>query len=161
MMRVALLAACLSTLAVCSTGSRLLLQDGLVEAAASASALDCTRVHRACNVCRNQRIPGTKRTDTVCSSCRPGWRLRRDGKYKTCGAQQQCFGVCARGQSTGRPAMHCRCSTRVPSALNLLNYEALTMDSAALLHWPQQAGTEPQSSVFSALLAGTVCWDCC
>jgi hypothetical protein len=49
--------------------------------------LDCTKVHRACSACRNQRIKGTKKTETVCSTCSLGWRLRKDGsgKLKTCG----------------------------------------------------------------------------
>ncbi|KAF8061892.1 Svep1 [Scenedesmus sp. PABB004] len=46
--------------------------------------LACTAVHRACRSCRAQRIPGTRRTEVLCSVCEAGWRLRRDGIGKTC-----------------------------------------------------------------------------
>lgn len=42
--------------------------------------LDCTRVHRACSVCRSQRIKGSLKTELVCSQCRSeccGKRLDR------------------------------------------------------------------------------------
>jgi hypothetical protein len=48
---------------------------------------NCTLLHRACVTCAYQRIPGTKNTDFICSTCASGWRLRNDGIYKTCGEQ--------------------------------------------------------------------------
>jgi hypothetical protein len=48
-------------------------------------SLDCTKIHRACRSCRAQRQPGTRTTVALCSICQTGWRLRRDGKSRTCG----------------------------------------------------------------------------
>lgn len=50
---------------------------------------DCTRTHKACSQCRNQRIPGTRKTEQVCSACITGWRVRQNGpnKSKVCGEQ--------------------------------------------------------------------------
>uniref|UniRef100_A0A383V609 Tyrosine-protein kinase ephrin type A/B receptor-like domain-containing protein n=1 Tax=Tetradesmus obliquus TaxID=3088 RepID=A0A383V609_TETOB len=50
----------------------------------NAKAPNCTRVNSACKSCRNQRIPGTRRSELVCSSCEKGYQLRRDGQSKTC-----------------------------------------------------------------------------
>lgn len=41
---------------------------------------------RGCSTCRNQRIKGSKKTETVCSTCAAGWSLRKDGSNKICGA---------------------------------------------------------------------------
>jgi hypothetical protein len=46
---------------------------------------ECSKVHRACVSCRNQRVKGTKKTENVCTACSTGWRLRKDGVSKTCG----------------------------------------------------------------------------
>lgn len=66
-----------------------LLADGAAETGGQRrllqQRLDCTRVHRACGSCRNQRIKGSTKTETVCSACVGGWRLRKDGLSKTCG----------------------------------------------------------------------------
>jgi hypothetical protein len=48
-------------------------------------AVDCSH-HRGCATCRNQRIKGSKKTETVCSTCAVGWALRKDGSNKICGA---------------------------------------------------------------------------
>jgi hypothetical protein len=56
--------------------------------------LDCTKVHKACSTCRNQRIPGTKQTELVCSTCAAGWRLRADGTGKKCGEFRLFFLSC-------------------------------------------------------------------
>lgn len=64
-------------------GGRSLLNDG-GRSLLQAKPLDCKKVHKACRSCRTTRIPGTKRSELVCSVCEPGWRLRRDGKSKTC-----------------------------------------------------------------------------
>lgn len=46
---------------------------------------NCTLLHSACTTCGYQRLPGTRNTDFICSTCASGWRLRQDGIYKTCG----------------------------------------------------------------------------
>lgn len=51
----------------------------------AAKSPNCTRIDAHCSQCRNQRIPGTRRSELVCSSCESGYRLRRDGVSKTCG----------------------------------------------------------------------------
>jgi hypothetical protein len=51
----------------------------------AAKSPNCTRIDAHCSQCRNQRIPGTRRSELVCSSCESGYRLRRDGISKTCG----------------------------------------------------------------------------
>jgi hypothetical protein len=54
----------------------------------AAKSPNCTRIDAHCSQCRNQRIPGTRRSELVCSSCESGYRLRRDGISKTCGEFQ-------------------------------------------------------------------------
>jgi hypothetical protein len=51
----------------------------------AAKSPNCSRIDTHCSQCRNQRIPGTRRSELVCSSCESGYRLRRDGISKTCG----------------------------------------------------------------------------
>jgi hypothetical protein len=51
----------------------------------AAKSPNCTRIDAHCSQCRNQRIPGTRRSELVCYSCESGYRLRRDGISKTCG----------------------------------------------------------------------------
>jgi hypothetical protein len=46
---------------------------------------NCTKVDAHCSLCRNQRIPGERRSELVCQQCEAGYRLRRDGLSKTCG----------------------------------------------------------------------------
>jgi hypothetical protein len=46
---------------------------------------NCTKVDAHCSLCRNQRIPGERRSELVCQQCEAGYRLRRDGISKTCG----------------------------------------------------------------------------
>jgi hypothetical protein len=48
---------------------------------------NCTKVDTHCSLCRNQRIPGERRSELVCTQCEAGYRLRRDGLSKTCGKQ--------------------------------------------------------------------------
>jgi hypothetical protein len=55
----------------------------------AAKSPNCTRIDTHCSQCRNQRIPGTRRSELVCSSCESGYRLRRDGISKTCGEYPQ------------------------------------------------------------------------
>lgn len=62
----------------------------------AAKTPNCTRIHKACDTCRNQRIPGTRTSELVCSTCKNGYRLRRDGTSKICGefacySQQKCI----------------------------------------------------------------------
>ncbi|WIA12314.1 hypothetical protein OEZ85_012370 [Tetradesmus obliquus] len=45
---------------------------------------NCTRINPFCSQCRNQRIPGTRRSELVCSVCQPGYKLRRDGTSRIC-----------------------------------------------------------------------------
>jgi hypothetical protein len=51
----------------------------------AAKSSNCTRIDAHCAQCRNQRIPGTRRSELLCSTCESGYRLRRDGMSKTCG----------------------------------------------------------------------------
>jgi hypothetical protein len=84
-----LFAACLCALVLQGTTRELVSTDvvqAFTSAQGSPSWLNCTPVHKACSTCRNQRVPGTKKTETLCSACKAGWKLRRDGKSKTCGA---------------------------------------------------------------------------
>ncbi|KAF8055660.1 Scube1 [Scenedesmus sp. PABB004] len=69
-----------------SASSRFVLDeiDGLPARELLQAKPDCTRVNAACTACRNQRIPGTRRSELVCSTCATGYRLRRDGASKTC-----------------------------------------------------------------------------
>jgi len=71
-------------------------------------ALDCTKTHKACLTCRNQRIKGTKKTETVCSTCKAGWRLRLTGTgaLKTCGGSSRMY--CA---NVSMFVVGCHCST--------------------------------------------------
>jgi hypothetical protein len=83
--------------------------------------LDCSRVHRGCATCRNQRIKGTRRTEMVCSTCATGWQLRKDGLSKTCGElqadaatqeqQQGCY--LAASKVDARACMHARMHARM------------------------------------------------
>jgi hypothetical protein len=51
----------------------------------AAKSPNCTRIDVHCATCRNQRVPGTRRSELVCATCESGYRLRRDGISKTCG----------------------------------------------------------------------------
>lgn len=81
-------AAALLLLCAAAAQARVLVEE---EEAAGRSllqrTLDCSKVHRACQTCRNQRIKGTKKTETVCSTCKTGWRLVKSNN-KACGEQQ-------------------------------------------------------------------------
>jgi hypothetical protein len=70
----------------------------------AAKSPNCSRIDAHCSQCRNQRIPGTRRSELVCSSCESGYRLRRDGISKTCGELICCIGsifflACNSGQT--------------------------------------------------------------
>jgi hypothetical protein len=90
-MKRVLICAAAAALLLCAAvaQARVLVAEDEVETGRSLlqRTLDCTRTHRACKTCRNQRIKGTKKTETVCSTCESGWRLRRSGTgaLKTCG----------------------------------------------------------------------------
>jgi len=43
-----------------------------------------SKTNAACASCSNRRVPGSKRTEMVCARCETGFRLRKDGKSKTC-----------------------------------------------------------------------------
>ncbi|KAF8057859.1 Slbp [Scenedesmus sp. PABB004] len=79
--------------------------DGLPARELLQAKPNCTRVHPACTACRNQRIPGTRRSELVCSTCAAGYRLRQDRTGKNCdcapGFSADDTGACAtcpRGQ---------------------------------------------------------------
>lgn len=83
-----------------SASSRFVLDeiDGLPARELLQAKPNCTRVHPACTACRNQRIPGTRRSELVCSTCAAGYRLRQDRTGKNCG---ESFSP-ARGARAGR-----------------------------------------------------------
>lgn len=58
-------------------------------------SLDCAKVNAGCESCRNQRKPGTRLSELVCSICKPAFRLRRDGTSKICGKTMTKFTITA------------------------------------------------------------------
>lgn len=82
---VALVLLCASAATASRLGVSEVLADGTFGRDLLQRALDCTKVSAGCDTCRNQRKPGSRVSELVCSTCKPGFRLRRDGTSKNCG----------------------------------------------------------------------------
>lgn len=81
-------AAALLLLACAAEASRIMVDADLAPSGRELLALsenDCRTAVTDCVSCRNQRIPGTRTSQVVCSTCDTNYRVKRDGKGRTCG----------------------------------------------------------------------------
>lgn len=81
---VALVLLCASAAHAARFGANEVLEDGATGRDLLQRELDCTKI-LGCSTCRYQRKPGSRTSELVCSTCKTGYRLRRDGISKTCG----------------------------------------------------------------------------